>query len=126
MMMEMHTSISHQAAPVREPHRLTQAPGQSVQGFMANLKSKSSQCNTRLVCSSPTCQQSNDFRNLFIAGLFIAGLNDMELQQDILEEQEHSLEKAIQMAVARETAKSSQEIHDSNHKGPPRPPTRRA
>jgi hypothetical protein len=68
----------------------------------------------KLVCSSSTCQQVNDFSEPVIKSLFIAGINDMELQQDLLAEQGLTLEKAVQMAVARETAKSSQVILDSN------------
>ena len=68
----------------------------------------------RLVCASSTCQQVNDFSEPVIKSLFNAGLNDVELQQDLLAEQELSLEKAVQMAVARETAKSSQVILDGN------------
>ena len=68
----------------------------------------------KLVCASSTCQQVNDFSEPVIKSLFIAGLNDMELEQDQLAEQELSLEKAVQMAGARETAKSSQVILDGN------------
>ena len=73
----------------------------------------------KLVCASSTCQQVNDFSEPVIKSLFIAGLNDMELQQDLLAEQELSLEKAVQMAVARETAKSSQVILDGNQQAIP-------
>ena len=95
-------------------HRIIQEPGQPVQGFLANLKSKGRQCNMKLVCSSNTCEQVNYFSEPVIKSLFIAGLNDMELQQDLLPEQDLTLEKAVQMAVARETAKSSQVILNSN------------
>jgi hypothetical protein len=101
-------------ARTTELHRIIQEPGQPVQGFLANLKSKGRQCNMKLVCSSSNCEQVNDFSEPVIKSLFIAGLNDMELQQDLLAEQDLSLEKAVGMAVARETAKSSQVILDSN------------
>ena len=101
-------------ARTTELHRIIQDPGQPVQGFLANLKSKGRQCNMKLVCSSQTCQQVNDFSEPVIKSLFIAGLYDTELQQDLLAEQELTLEKAVQIAVARETAKSSQVILDGN------------
>ena len=66
----------------------------------------------KLVCSISTCQQMNDFSEPVIKSLFIAGLNDMELQQDLLAEQNLTLEKSFQMAVARKTAKSSKVILD--------------
>ena len=38
----------------------------------------------KLVCSSQTCQQVNDFSEPVIKSLFIAGFYDTELQQDLL------------------------------------------
>ena len=68
----------------------------------------------KLVCSSNTCEQVNYFSEPVIKSLFIAGVNDMELQQDLLAEQDITLSKAVTMAVARETAKRSQEILDGS------------
>ena len=48
-------------ARTTELHRIIQEPGQPVQGFLANPKSKGRQCNMTLVCSSSTCEQVNDF-----------------------------------------------------------------
>ena len=47
-------------------------------------------------------------------GLFINGVADMELQHDFLAEQGINLDKATTMAVARDTAKHSQEMLDSS------------
>ena len=46
--------------------------------------------------------------------LFISGVSDAELQQDLMAEQCITLNKAITLAVARETAKRSQEVLDTN------------
>jgi hypothetical protein len=48
-------------ARTTELHRIIQEPGQPVQGFLANPKSKGRQCNMKLVYSSSTCEQANDF-----------------------------------------------------------------
>jgi hypothetical protein len=101
-------------ARTTELHRIIQEPGQPVQGLLASLKSKGRQCNMKLVCSSSTCELVNEFSEPVIKSLFIAGLNDMELQQDLLAEPALPLEKAVTMAVATETAKSSQVIFYCN------------
>ena len=69
-------------ARTTELQRIKQEPGQPVQGFLASLKSKARQCNMKLVCSAINCQQVNDFSEPVIMSLFIAGISDMELQQD--------------------------------------------
>ena len=93
--------------------RIRQKPGQLVQSFLANLKSKARQCDMKLTCSNVTCKTLNSYSDPVILSLFINGINDMELQQDLLAEQNITLDKAITLAVAWETAKRSQEILDT-------------
>ena len=64
-----------------ELHRIKQDPSQSVQNFLANLKSKARQCEMKLVCTNMTCQTINFYSDPVILGLFINGVNDTELQQ---------------------------------------------
>ena len=64
-----------------------------------------------LVCSKADCKTINNYSEQVILGLFINGVQDMELQQDLLAEQEKTLDKAIKLAVARETAKRSPELN---------------
>jgi hypothetical protein len=101
-------------AMTTELHRIRQEPGQPVQSFLANLQSKARQCNMRLTCTNPTCQTELNYSEPVILGLFINGVNDMELQQDLLAEQNLALHKAVTQAVARETAKRSQGILDTS------------
>ena len=42
------------------------------------------------------------------------GINYIKLQQDFLAEQKITLDKAITLALARETAQRSQEVLDTN------------
>ena len=97
-------------ARTTELHRIRQEPGQPVQSFLANLKSKARQCDMRLACTNITCQTVLNYSEPVILGLFINGVQDMELQQDLLAEQNMTLPKAVTQAVARETAKRSQGI----------------
>ena len=46
--------------------------------------------------------------------LFITGLADMDLQQDIMSEKDITLDRAVSMAEARETAKRCQETMESD------------
>ena len=48
-----------------------------------------------------------DYSEEIIRNLFIMGLADVELQQDILVEEDLTLGKAIKMAVAKKTAKKT-------------------
>ena len=97
-------------ARMTELYRIKQDPGQPVQNFLANLKSKARQCEMKLVCTNVTCQTVNSYSDPFILGLFINGVHDTELQQDLLAEQGLTLNKNVTLAVARETAKRSQGI----------------
>ena len=45
-------------ARTTELHRIKQKPGQLVQCFLANLKSKARQCDMKLTCSNVTCKTS--------------------------------------------------------------------
>ena len=97
-----------------ELHRIKQEPGQPVQTFLSNLKSKARQYEMTLVCSKAGCGTINNYSEQVILGLFINGVQDMELQQDLLAKQDMTLDKAVNLAVARKTAKRSQGILDSS------------
>ena len=93
-------------ARATELHRLKQEPGQNVATFLATLKSKARQCDLKTRCKN--CQAENDFSEKVTLTLFLTGLQDSDLQQDLLAEQDLDLEKALRIATARETAKRSQ------------------
>ena len=94
-------------ARTTELHRQRQEPGQTVSAFLASLKSKARQCDLRMKCDN--CQSQCDFSEKIIRTLFIKGLQDRDLQQDLLAEQDLDLHKCLRMATARETAKRSQD-----------------
>jgi hypothetical protein len=48
-------------------HRIRQEPGQPVQSFLANLKSKARQCKMKLTCSNLTCQTELNYSELGLA-----------------------------------------------------------
>ena len=94
-------------ARTTELHREKQEPGQTVSSFLASLKSKARQCDLRIKCDK--CQRHCDFSEKIILTLFLKGLQDTDLQQDLLAEQELDLDKCLRIATARETAKRSQD-----------------
>jgi hypothetical protein len=61
-------------ARTTELHRIRQDPGQPVQSFLANLKSKAKQCKMRLTCTNPTCLTELNYSDPVILGLFINGV----------------------------------------------------
>ena len=71
-------------ARTTELHRIRQEPGQPIQSFLASLKSMARQCELRLTCTNLNCQTVLNYSELVILGLFINGIKDMELQQDLL------------------------------------------
>jgi hypothetical protein len=62
--------ISSRQTRTTELNRIVQDPVQPVQAFLASLKSKARQCDMKLECSSPTCQQQNDYSETVIMRLF--------------------------------------------------------
>ena len=79
---------------------MKQDSGQSVQGFLAALKMKGRQCNLKIKC----CEEMVDYSKEVIKNLFIMGLSYVELQQDIMIIASLTLDMAVKMAVAKETA----------------------
>ena len=63
-----------------------------------------------MACTNVACQTINSYSDPVILGLFINGVNDTELQQDLLAEQGMTLNRAVTLAVAHETAKRSQGV----------------
>jgi hypothetical protein len=108
--------VTNQTVQARttELHRIRQEPGQPVQSFVANLKSKARQCEMKLTYTNLTCQTELNYSEPGILGLFINRVSNTELQQDLLAEQNMTLDKAVTQAVARETAKRSQGVLDTN------------
>ena len=86
---------------------MKQDSGQIVQSFLAALKMKGRQCNLRIKCSALGCKEVVDYSEEVIRNLFIMGLSDVELQQDIMVVDDLTLDKAVKMAEAKETAKKS-------------------
>ena len=79
-----------------------------------------------LVCSKVGCRTINNYSEQVILGLFINGVQDMELQHNLLAEQDMTLDKAVNLAVARQTAKRSQGIlYSSQQTAKASPHTRR-
>ena len=86
---------------------MKQDSGQMVQSFLAALKMKERQCNLRIKCSALGCEEMVDYSEEVIRNLFIMGLSEVELQQDIMVVDDLTLDKAVKMAEAKETAKKS-------------------
>ena len=86
---------------------MRQDSGQTVQSFLAALKMKGRQCNLKIECSKSGCHEMVDYSEEVIRNLFIMGLSDVELQQDIMVVDDLTLDRAVKMAEAKETAKKS-------------------
>ena len=71
-------------ARINELYKVKQDSGQTVQSFLAALKMKGRQCNLKIECSKSGCHEMVDYSKEVIRNLFILGLSDVELQQDIM------------------------------------------
>ena len=71
-------------ARIQEFYKVKQDSGQTVQSFLAALKMKGRQCNLRIKCLALGCEEMVDYSEEVIRNLFIMGLLDVELQQDIM------------------------------------------
>ena len=86
-------------ASVMELFRTKQEAGQNIQSFLASLKAKARQCgfNKQVSCIKKDCstQINVTFDTEIINDLFLAGLKDTELQQDLMAEENLDLDKAV-------------------------------
>jgi len=61
----------------------------------------------KVKCTKSECGEMIDYSTEIIKNNFIMGLADVELQQDIMVVDNLTLDTAVKMAVAKETAKRS-------------------
>ena len=75
---------------------------------------KARQCSMRVKCSRLNCTEMVDYSTEIIKNHFIMGLSNIELQHDIMVVENLTLEITVNMAVARETAKRSVDMLDTD------------
>ena len=90
---------------VMELLALKQDSDERIINFVSRVKAKARQCNLKLQC---TCGQECDYTNDIILYMLIAGLNDQEIQEELLTLEDITMEKAELKAIAKEAAKYSQ------------------
>ena len=73
--------------------------------FISRVKVKAQQCDLSIKC---TCGKAVNFKDNFTLYMLVSGLNDSEIQEDLLTEEELTLEAAEKHAIAKEAAKYSQ------------------
>ena len=56
------------------------------------------------------CRKDNDFTELIVLYKLVAGISDVELQEEFLTEAELRLESAERLAVAKESAMSGEDV----------------
>ena len=78
---------------------------------------KRRQCNLKVKYPKVGCGEMVDYSEEVVRNLFIMGLSDINLQQDIMVVEDLTLDKAVKMAVAKETAKKSVDTLDGDQTG---------
>ena len=104
-------------ARINELYKVKQDSGQTIQSFLAALKMKARQCDLKIKCPKAGCGEMVDYSEEVVRNLFIMNLSDVDLQQDIMVVEDLTLDKAVKMAVAKETAKKSVDNLDSDQTG---------
>ena len=102
-------------ASVMELLAAKQDTGQKILAFLAQLKSKGRHCQLSKRCE---CGKEVDYTEEVVLFRLVAGVSDLELQEDLLKVENLNLEEAEKLAVAKESAKSSQAemVGDTAHK----------
>ena len=85
--------------------RMSQDSDQAILNYIAQLRAAARQCDFKLKCG---CGKDNDFTESIILYKLVAGVSDMELQEELLTKADLTLATAEKLAVAKESAKFSQ------------------
>ena len=101
-------------AHILKLQRLKQDPGQPVAQFAAKLREVARQCHLSVQCS---CKENVSFEEEMVLFQFLSGLNDNEVQSELLTQYPLTLAKAEEYAVTKETAKRSQQTMQSEELG---------
>ena len=84
---------------------LKQDSDEIILNYISRVKAKARQCDLAMPC---TCGKSVGFKDNITLYMLVADVNDHEIQEDLLTEDELSLETAEKKAIAKESAKFSQ------------------
>ena len=84
---------------------LKQDSDERIINFVSRVKAKARQCDLAMSCA---CGRSVDFKDNFTLYMLVAGVSDPEIQEDLLTEDNLTLVRAEQKAIAKESAKYSQ------------------
>ena len=84
---------------------LKQDSDERILNFISRVKAKARQCDLSIKCM---CGRAVDFKDNFTLYMLVAGVNDSEIQEDLLTEEDLTLEAAEKRAIAKESAKYSQ------------------
>ena len=84
---------------------LRQDSDERILNFISRIKAKARHCDLSVSCS---CGSKVEFRDTFTLYMLVAGISDTEIQQDLLTEDDLTLDNAEKKAIAKEAAKFSQ------------------
>ena len=98
-------------ASIMKVLQIHQDSDQPVLNYITQLKAAARQCNFIMQCTCTTTVKCKciDFTDPMVLYMLVAGVNDMELQEELLTEADLTLELAEKKAIAKESAKYSQE-----------------
>jgi hypothetical protein len=93
-------------AAVMSVLKMGQDSDQPVLNFIAQLKAAARLCEFTTKC---VCGEDTDFTDNLVLYKLVAGVSDMELQEELLKKTYLTLAEAEKMAVAKESVKFSQD-----------------
>ena len=90
---------------VMEMLSLKQESDESILNFISRLKAKARQCSLQTKCS---CGESVDYTDQITLYMLVAGMTDLEIQEELLTKDNLTLADAEKEAITKESAKFSQ------------------
>ena len=78
---------------------------ETLQHYVASLRSKAQHCQFSLTCKSTTCSQINSYAESEVMDKMTTGLYDKDIQAELLAKSELEFEKRYDLALALEEGK---------------------
>ena len=94
---------------------LKQEEGEPIAKFISRVRGEAKTCEFKIKCSKVGCSQENSYADKLSAHVVVRGLNDPEIQEDVLKlaatsEVDLTLQKITEVTVAQETGARSRRL----------------
>ena len=94
---------------------LKQEEGEPIAKFISRVRGEAKTCEFKIKCSKVGCSQENSYADKLSAHVVVRGLNDLDIQEDVLKlaatsEVDLTIQKITEITVAQETGARSRRL----------------